>query len=161
MDHTSTLYNVIINVTQGPKTRHLSFLTFLLNHILHCICFIILFFLQNQNISFLTEVILVWLEQSKKWKNRIKFLRFLCYFNPLQSSLPYSEIIPCNKGLHSVSNKTNRIKIRLQLFKLWQIHRHQLNWRIVNSKPLSPIFACISVCNSRQTTSFGPLRHIY
>src|SRR6218665_2410499 len=30
-------------VTQGPKTRHLSFLAFLLKHILHCICFKILF----------------------------------------------------------------------------------------------------------------------
>jgi len=50
------------------------YFSFLLNHILHCICFKIL--LQNQNILFLTEVILVWLEQSKKWKNRIKSLRF-------------------------------------------------------------------------------------
>ena len=36
------------------------------------------YFLQNQNISFLTEVILVCLEQSKKWKNRIKCLGFSC-----------------------------------------------------------------------------------
>src|SRR6218665_1470264 len=42
-------------VTQGPKIRHLSF--FLLNHILRCICFKILF--QNENVLFLTEVILV------------------------------------------------------------------------------------------------------
>jgi len=27
-------------------------------------------------------------------------------------------------------------------------------------KPLYPIFACISVNNYRQTTGFGPLRHI-
>jgi len=40
--------------------------------------------------------------------------------------------------LYSVSNKTNGIKIRLQLYNFWQIHGHQLNWRIVNSKaPLS------------------------
>src|SRR6218665_2760617 len=30
-------------VTQGPKTRRLSFSAFLFNHILHCICFKILF----------------------------------------------------------------------------------------------------------------------
>jgi len=30
-------------VTQGPKTRRLSFLACLLNHILHCICFKIIF----------------------------------------------------------------------------------------------------------------------
>ena len=94
------------------------------------------YFLQNQNISFLTKVILVWLERSKKWKNWIKCLRFSCHRNQLQSSLHYSEIIPGNKGLHAVSNKTNRIKNGLQLFKFWQIHGHQLNWRIANSKKL-------------------------
>ena len=100
------------------------------------------YFLQNQNISFLTEVILVWLEQSKKWKDRIKCLRFSCYRNALQSSLHYSVIIPGNKGLHSVSNKTNSIKIGLKLFKIWEIHGHQLNWRIANSKtPLS--YSCL------------------
>jgi len=39
----------------------------------------------------------------------------LCHHNPLQSLLHYSEIIPGNKGLYSVSNKTNGIKIGLQL----------------------------------------------
>jgi len=39
-----------------------------------------------------------------------------------------------NKGLHYFSNKTNRIKIGLQRLNLWQIHGHQLNWRIANSK---------------------------
>jgi len=116
---------------RGPKPVTCRFWIFL-NHILPCICFKIL--LQNQNISFLTEVIHVWLEQSKKLKNRIKCLRFSCHRNPLQPSLHYSEIISGNKGLHSVSNKTTRIKIGLQLFKLWQIHGRQLNWRIANSK---------------------------
>jgi len=32
-----------------------------------------------------------------------------------------------HKGLYSVSNKTNGIKIGLQLYNLWQIHGHQLN----------------------------------
>jgi len=59
---------------------------FLLNHILHCIYFKILF--QNENVLFLSEVILVWLEQSKSEKNHIKSLRFLC---PMQSSLHYSK----------------------------------------------------------------------
>jgi len=35
------LWKVI--VTKGPKTRHLSFLAFVLNHILHYVCFKILF----------------------------------------------------------------------------------------------------------------------
>jgi len=52
----------------------------------------------------------------------------------LQSSLYSSEIILSHKGLYSVSNKTNRIKIGLQLYNLWQIQGHQLNWRIANSK---------------------------
>jgi len=37
-----------------------------------------------------------------------------------------------------VSNKTNGIKIGLQLYNLWQIDGHQLKWRIANTKtPLS------------------------
>jgi len=36
----------------------------------------------------------------------------------MKSSLHYSETYSGNKGPHSVSNKTNRIEIGLQLFKL-------------------------------------------
>ena len=37
------------------------------------------------------------------------------------------KIISGYKGLYSVSNKTNGIKIGLQLHRLWQIHGHQVN----------------------------------
>jgi len=37
------------------------------------------------------------------------------------------ELFRVIKGLYSVSNKTNGIKIGTQLYNLWQIHRHQLN----------------------------------
>src|SRR6218665_494775 len=72
----------------------------------------------------------------------------------------YPEIIPGNKVLSSESNKTNSIKIGLQLYNLWQIHGHQLNLRNANSKPLSPIWASSSVTRKRQATGFEPLRHI-
>jgi len=42
----------------------------------------------------------------------------LCHHNPLQSSVHYSEIIPGNKWIYSASNKTNGIKIGLQLHNL-------------------------------------------
>src|SRR6218665_3390470 len=42
----------------GSKSRRLSFLAFLLNHILHCICFKIVY-TGNLNILFSTDVILV------------------------------------------------------------------------------------------------------
>jgi len=58
----------------------------------------------------------------------------LYHRNPLQSSLHYSEIILGSKGLYSVSNKPNGIKIGLQLYNIYRIHGHQLNWRIANSK---------------------------
>jgi len=119
-------------VTQGPKTFHLSFWTLLVNHILHCICFKILFTESEYLVSNWSYTRL--LRTITKVKNRIKCVRFSCHRNPLQSSLHYSEIIPANEGLHSVSNKTNRIEIELQLFKLWLIHGHQLNWRIAYSK---------------------------
>ena len=49
--------DVFIYVTQGLKNRRLLFLTFLFNHIYTAP--VSKYFLQNQNILFLTEVILV------------------------------------------------------------------------------------------------------
>jgi len=57
-------------------------------------------------------------------------------YNNSQSLPNYSEIIPDNRGLHSASNKTNGNKIGMQLYNLWQIHRHSLNWRIATLEPL-------------------------
>jgi len=52
---------------------------------------------------------------------------FLCHHNSPQSLFRYSEIILDNKGLYSVSHKTNGITIGSQLYNLWQIYGHQLN----------------------------------
>ena len=49
-----------------------------------------------------------------------------------QSLLHYFDIISDNKTLYSKSNKTNGIKIGLQLYNLWQIHGHQLNCKLEN-----------------------------
>jgi len=94
---------------RGSKPVTCRFLLFLKNHILHCICFKILFTESKYLVSKWSYTSLI--ITIKKWKNRIKSLRFSCHRNPLQSSLHYSEIILGNKGVHSVSNKTNHIKI--------------------------------------------------
>src|SRR5688572_21781637 len=47
-----------------------------------------------------------------------------------QPLFDYSAIVLCNKGLYSVSNKSNDIKIGQLLCKLWQIHSQLLNLRI-------------------------------
>jgi len=65
-------------VTQGFKTSRLKFLAFLFNYILHCICFEIL--LQYRNILYITEVILLWLEQQKNWKKSNKKFKIFCVF---------------------------------------------------------------------------------
>ena len=52
-----------------------------------------------------------------------------------------SEIIPGNKGLKS--NKTNRIKIRLQLMTNSRIPAELNKWQ--TGKPLSPIWASSSI----------------
>src|SRR6218665_2211145 len=59
----SRIFRAYKFMTRGPKPVACHFLAFLLNHILYCICFKIL--LQYQNILFLTEVMLVRLQQSK------------------------------------------------------------------------------------------------
>src|SRR6218665_61342 len=48
-----------IYATQGPKTRRLSFSTFLLNHILPCICFTILFTVSKYLVSNLSYTHLI------------------------------------------------------------------------------------------------------
>jgi len=62
--------DVLHIVTQRLKTRHLSFLAFLLNHILHCICFKIL--LQDQTILLLTHLIRT-IKKSKKWIESLRY----------------------------------------------------------------------------------------
>ena len=83
------MWHHIIMWHRGPKPFTCRFLLFLLNHILHCICFKILFWewkclVSNWSYTRLMRTI-------KKWKNRIKSLRCLCHRNPMQSSLHYSE----------------------------------------------------------------------
>jgi len=60
-------------------------------------------------------------------KSNNKKFKFLSHLYILQSLFHCSEIIPGNRGLYSVSNKTDSIKIWLRLYNLWQIYEHQLN----------------------------------
>jgi len=113
----------------------MSCLTFLFSHILRCICFKILF--TESNILFLTEIIHFWWKQSKKAKKSNKKFKIFCVIMILRnhySVIHYSEIIPGDEGLYFVSNKTNGIKIGLQLYNVKPLHGHQLNRRIANSK---------------------------
>jgi len=64
----ASLYSTF--VTQGPKTRHLLFLAFY--WVIFYTASASKYFFQNANVLFLTEVILVWLEQSKKWEKSYK-----------------------------------------------------------------------------------------
>ena len=141
--------------TQGPKTCRLSFLAILLNHILRCIYFKVLFTVSEYLVPNWSYTRLIrTIKKVKKSKNWIKS----CHHNSLQSLLHYSEINPSHKGLYSVSNKANSIKTELQLYNLWQIHGHQLNWKITNSK--TPILASSSISRKWQATGFEPLCHI-
>jgi len=69
------------------------------------------YIVQNKNILFPSEVILVWLEQSKKWKKSNKKFNI---FRIIIIVHYHYFIILGHKGLCSVSNKTNGIKIGLQ-----------------------------------------------
>ena len=50
-----------------------------------------------------------------------KFKSFSSHHNDPKSTLHYNKIIPGNKRLYSVSNKTNGIEIGLQLYNQGQI----------------------------------------
>jgi len=60
----------------------------------------------------------------------------LCNHNSLQSLLHYSEIIPGHKGLYSVSNNTNGIKIGLQLMANSQTPGELKNCKLENTSLL-------------------------
>jgi len=105
--------------------------------IIHCICFKIPFTVSKYLVSNWSYTRLI--RTVKKWYNWIKSSWF---FMSSQSLLHYSEISLGHKGLYAVSNKTNGIKIGLQLYNLWEIHGQQLNWRIANSNtplPFGPL----------------------
>ena len=100
---------------RGPKP----ILTFLLNHILHCICFKIFFtgskyLVSNWNYTCLIRTIKKW----RKWIKKFKIFRVIIILCNHHFTLHFSEIILGNKGLYSVSYKRNGIKIRLQLYTL-------------------------------------------
>jgi len=119
LHETSLLYLVGKSITsgtatnirwhRGPKAVACRFCIFYWPSILHCIS--LKYFLQYQKILFLTEVILIWLEQSKKWKNWIKGLRFFVFRVIIIDRNHYFIILNYSgyKGLYSVSNKTNGI----------------------------------------------------
>jgi len=116
------------------RAQNLSFIIFgfLLNHILHCICFKIHFTVSEYLVSNWSYTHLIRTFKKVKKLNK-KFNIFHVIIIVRNHCFIYSEIIQHHKGLYSVSNKTNGIKIWLQFYNLWQIHGHQLNWRIANS----------------------------
>jgi len=59
-----------------------------------------------------------------------------------------------------VSNKTNRIEIGLQLSNYNKFTDTSRNEEFHTQKPLSPILACISVNNSRQTGFWALASHM-
>ena len=65
------------------------------------------YILENQNILFITEVILIWLEQSKKGKKSNKKFKIFCVIIILCN---YSEIILGNKGFILYQIKQTAIK---------------------------------------------------
>jgi len=85
----------------------------------------------------------------------------LCHNNSPRLLLRYFEIIPSHKGLYSVSNKINGIKIGLQLYNLWQFTDSSWIEELQTRKHLSPIWASSSTSRKQQATSFGPLCHKY
>jgi len=134
-------------VTQGPKSRRLSFLASLFNHILHCIGFKILFtewkyHVSNWSYSRLIRTI----KKVKKWNKKFKI--FLSHHNSLQSSLLYQIK---QTALESYYKFTTYGKLT------------DTSWieELQTRKPLSPILASGSISRKRQLTGFEPLRHIW
>jgi len=146
-------------VTQGPKTRRLSYLAFVFYHILHCICF--KYFLQNQNILFLNEVIFVWLEQSKKWKKlNIKFKGFCViiilgnhYFIILKLFRAIRDFI-----LYQIKQMAFKSGFDFTSYGKFMDTRWIKDLK--TRKSLSPIWISSSISRKRQMTGFAPLHHI-
>ena len=119
-------------VTQGPKTRRLSFLAYLFIHILNCICFKMHFTEAKYLVSNWSYTCLIWtIKEVKNLNKKFKIFRLIIiirnhYFIIVKLFWAIEDFI-----LYQIKET---IKIGLQLYNLWHIHGHQLNWRIVNSK---------------------------
>jgi len=151
---------------RGSKPVACRFWLFLSDHILHCICFKILF-TESKYLVSNWSVILVWLEQSKKWKISNKKVKMFC-----------ANIILCNR--YSIIYqylfwKFWNLLWTIKGFILYQIEQTTLklgynfttygkftSWieELLTRKPLSPIWASSSVSRKWHATGFEPLRHI-
>ena len=109
-------------------------------------------------IVLIKRVLLGQSRQSRKSNKKFQNIRVIDQSN-WQPWVNYSQTVLSNRG--SILNKANGIKIGLLLYKLWQIHRHVLIWRTVQSKPVSTILACSITSRKRQATSYEPRHHIW
>ena len=138
-----------------PVTCH--FWLVLLNPILHCICFK-MHFTESKYLTYKWSYTRL-IRTLNKGKNCIKSLSFSSHRNNLKSWLRYNKIILGNKGLYSVSNKINGIKIGLQLMANSQTPAELKNCKLENPFLL---FVPLAQYRSRkwQATGFEHLCHI-
>jgi len=126
-----------INVTQGSKTRRLSFLAFILHCILHSMCFRILFTESKYLVSNWSYTRLI--RRIKKVKKSIKrFMIFRVFIILWNHCFIILKLFWTIKLFILNQIKQTTLKSGYNFTTSWQIHGHQLNLRIANSKtPLS------------------------
>ena len=141
-------------MTQGLKTHHLLILAFLLNHILHCICFEILFTESKYLVSKWSYI--PSLRAIRKVKKLNKKFQIFCVIIILHNHyLIILILFWATKGFILYQIKQMALKCGYNLTDTSWIEE------LETQQSLSQIWASSWIFRERQATAFEPLRHIY
>ena len=148
-------------VTQGPKTSRLSFSAFLLNHILHCFCFKILFteskyLVSNWSYTHLIRAVKKVKKLNKKFKifHAIKVVHNHYYITCIM------KLFWVIKGFILYQIKQTALILGYYFTTSGKFTDTSWIEELQNRKSFSPIWASSSISRKRQATGFEPLRHI-
>ena len=146
-------------MTQGPKTRRLSFFAFLFYHILHWISFKIPFtdsnyLVSNWSYTHLIRTIKKFRKSKKNFKN-FRVIIILCnhYFIILKLFRAIKDFI-----LHSI--KQTALKSGYNFTSYDNFTNTRWIEELQTWKSFSPIWVSSSISRKQQTTGFEPLHHI-
>jgi len=145
--------------TQGLKTRHLSFLAFLFNHVLLCICFKIHFTVSKHLVSIWRYTRLIRTINKVKKSNK-KFKIFHVIIILRNHYFVILKLFRAVKGFILCQIKQTSLKSGCNFTTYSRFTDTSRVEELQTQKPLSPISASSSMSRKRQSTGLEPFRQI-
>ena len=164
LPHCDNIQNVTSFITHmaiyDTRAQNPLILAFLWNHILHCICFKILFTVSKYLVSNWSYTRLIGrMKKVKKLNKKFQIFRvFIIVHNHYFLILKLFRVI---KGFILYQTKQTALKSGYKFRSYDKFTDTCWIEELKTWKPLSPIWASRSISRKRQTTGFEPLHHIY